>query len=217
MLLLLASILWLPQSVRATIWDTTVVPPTHKLPLISIRSTRLFTHISKWFSLAIPQNWAIQDKSNDFAMMISADDPTSHATLFARTQLDDPLVTPATMERTLRLNLGLHFLHQPNIKNLVRDRAVPQSDGSVRIIFTYDVIDHGKAVSMRGESYLQVHDQIFVSTLAFGAPADQFDQLHPDFLALQNSFKVYPEVVDPNQLIIDSVVPYQHQIGRAHV
>lgn len=176
-------------------------------------TTQHYEHPSGWFSMEAPVGWKVKDISNDFAMMVTIDEPSNRATLFVRTQQFDENVSPTYMGRALRLILGLHFLGAPNIKNLVRKSTVAQPDGSVTMAFTFDSINNGKTVPMRGEGYLRLYKQVFASTLVFAVPADQFDRLQSNFLTLLSRFAIHPEAVDPDRLVIDAIVPFRHANG----
>src|SRR2546428_718830 len=102
---------------------------------------RLYEHKSGWFSLSIPENWKVEDKSSESEAIVSLYDPTQNAVVVVR------VYSPAGGHTQAELGDLLKTFVTERMSSFEGYNAGDlrtQKDGSIGLAFKYNQVLEGK-------------------------------------------------------------------------
>lgn len=127
-----------------------------------------YRHSSGWFSMSVPENWNITDKSNDDEYIISILDPSENAAFIGRIWSSTTKLSDDDLEYILTTFLNDNLSDFDNFKL----GSPVKTNGKVSINFTYDSVMDKKIYPMIGESFIEQNGQV-VGLTNFILPKDQ--------------------------------------------
>ena len=153
---------------------------------IMFGAPRLYEHKSGWFSLSIPENWKVEDKSSESEAIVSLYDPTQNAIVVVRVYSPARGHTQAELGDLLKtfVNERMSSFDGYNAGDLRT-----QKDGSIGLAFKYNQVLEGKNFPMFGDAFIEQHNGL-VGILALVMPKDQYDAKQKEAYELLNSFRV---------------------------
>ena len=131
-----------------------------------------YTHPTKWFSIKVPDNWKVGDLSKDDEVIVNMDDPTENGSAVVRVWNQQKQMTQNELGEFLKtfLEMMIPVSEFPNFK---MNKAEPQTNGSVKIGFTYDAIIEKVSYPMICDAFiLQKGNR--AALLVFILPAEQY-------------------------------------------
>lgn len=161
-------------------------PPSKQETLdIVFGAFKTYRHPSGWFSMSVPENWTITEKSVEDEYIISIMDPTENAAFVGRVWSSQDTMTADVLEDILTV-----FLNDSlgDFKNFTLGDPI-QKSGKVGITFKYDSVVDGKSYPMIGESFIEQNGRIFGLT-NFILPKDQYDKKKDAVNKMINSIKI---------------------------
>ena len=149
---------------------------------VKVGDLKTFEYKGGLFTIDAPTAWTEEDKSSKGEALVTWTDESRNAQVVV-----DVFKKPST-DLTEFLNKFLTDTYK-QATNFKAEKAVPQSDGSVLVVFSYDVTVQGLDVTLTGNSFIQAHGDK-ASILSTLVPSDQFKTLEPDTNKIINSYKV---------------------------
>ena len=162
-----------------------LVPPTTKTKEIVINNLETYTYKNSLFSIDIPPEWTLNDKSDSDQTIVFWQDSTKNA-LF---QINI-FVTNGTKTKQEKTEILERFVNKfaAGKTNYTMEDPVVLSDGTVRIIWSNDYSVNGKNVKFTGNSFIQQYGEK-ISIYSFFVPDEQFDKLLPSINKILKSYK----------------------------
>jgi len=158
---------------------------------IEVGKLTTYTHPSGIFSIDVPENWSVEETRSENVVTVTFTDPSfKSAVIVALFQASSPI---ENMETALQQSIQSGFSDKPDLQIGVPEQ---QSDGSVRVTFTYATTFQGRTIVMLGNSFMQ-QDGNIVSINWNLVPQSQFEQLQGTLDAISDSYQVYPSVPFP--------------------
>lgn len=146
-----------------------------------------YRHSSGWFSMSVPENWTISEKSVEGEYIISITDPTENAAFVGRVWSSPDNMTEDELETILTTFLNDSLSDFLNFK-----LGIPtQIDGKAKINFKYDSVIEAKTYPMIGESFIEQNGGI-VGLTNFILPKDQSVKKRDLINKMINSIKINP-------------------------
>ncbi|CAN5685916.1 hypothetical protein BH20ACI4_BH20ACI4_17110 [soil metagenome] len=146
-----------------------------------------YRHSSGWFSMSVPENWTISEKSVEGEYIISVTDPTENAAFVGRVWSSPDNMTEDELETVLTMFLNESLSDFLNFK-----LGIPtQIDGKVGINFKYDSVIEAKTYPMIGESFIEQNGRI-IGLTNFILPKDQSVKKRDLINKMINSIKINP-------------------------
>ena len=149
-------------------------------------ASRLYEHKSGWFSLSIPENWKVEDKSSESEVIVSLYDPTQNAVVVVRVYSPTKGHTQAELGEVLRTFVNERM---SSFDGYSAGDLRTQKDGSIGLAFKYNQPIEGKNYPMFGDAFIEQHNGL-VGILALVMPKDQYDSKQKEAYELLNSFRV---------------------------
>jgi|GEM_PF-4662281 len=153
---------------------------------IVFTAPRPFNHKSGWFSLAIPGNWSVTDKSDESEMVVSLADPTENGILVVRVYRSGKQYSEAELGALLKTFLNERL---GSFDGFSMGEPTSQNDGSVGLFFKYDSVVEGLTYKMNGNAFIEQQNGL-LAVLTLILPQDQYEQKKKAALELVNSFKL---------------------------
>ena len=131
-----------------------------------------YTHPTKWFSINVPDNWRVGDLSKDDEVIVNLDDPTENGSAVVRVWNEHKQMTQNELGEFLKTFLE-RMIPVTEFPNFKMNKAEPQTNGSIKIGFTYDAI-------IEKENYPMICDAFILQKgnraafLVFILPAEQY-------------------------------------------
>lgn len=167
---------------------TTTPPPAKQETLeIVFGAFKNYKHPSGWFTMSVPENWKITEKSNDGEYIISILDPTENAAFVGRVWSSSTKLIEDDLEFILTTFLNDNLSDFDNFKLGIPTRT----NGKVSINFTYDSVMDKKTYPMIGESFIEQNGQV-VGLTNFIIPKDQSVRKKALVNRMINSIKINP-------------------------
>lgn len=173
------------QTKPPTQTETTTTPETQEVVFGAFKS---YTHSSGWFSMSVPGNWTINDKSVENELIISLADPTGNAVFIVRVWLRQSRMTEDEMTSLLRKFLTDRM---SDFQNFSMGDPKTQKDGSIGMYFKYDAVVNMKAYPMYGDTFIEQKGRM-VGLSSFIMPKDQYDKKKDDTYKMINSVRINP-------------------------
>ncbi|NJP06740.1 MAG: hypothetical protein HC837_14535 [Chloroflexaceae bacterium] len=168
------------------------VPPTPDIDDIDISVFRTYTYPTGLFSISVPTNWTDRDESSDQVVLVGFVSPI-YVSAMAVAVLDARRsVSSEELAVILQQSVQSGF---SSLDNLTVGDPQIQSDGSVRITFTYTTDVEGVQVTLQGTGYAR-QDGTLVTTIWIVVPQSQAERLQSGIDTIINSYQIDPALWD---------------------
>jgi len=163
-----------------------------------------YTYDTGIFSVDIPSAWDVQDRSTDTEVLVRFTDATGNGVVLVNIiEMPEPQ-GEEQLTNLLNTYLDNTYSVQPEYS---RDDAIPQPDGSVLVVWGYDVDFRGEPVRLLGNTFIEQRDNL-VSLMTIALPDEQFDTLREDINTVLNSYYIDTSVpVTP--VALDGLLPVE--------
>jgi hypothetical protein len=148
--------------------------------------SRNYNHKSGWFSLSIPSNWNVTDKSAEGEVIVSVLDPSENGVLVIRVYQPSRGYTQAALGDLLK-----SFLNERmgSFDDFSTGELKSQRDGSLGLYFKYNSVVEGVTYKMYGDAFIEQHNGL-VGVLTLIMPQDQYEVKQKAAYEIVNSFRV---------------------------
>jgi hypothetical protein len=154
---------------------------------IDMDSPQTYTYKTGIFSIDIPESWASEDRSSPTEVLVRFTDETENGVVLVDLLESQETQTEEQLSKLLTDYLDREYTKQ---KNYSHDDPKPQSDGSVIVVWGYDVeTTNGETARLLGNTFIEQRDNI-VSVLTLALPSEQFDKLRSSVDDVLNSYKI---------------------------
>jgi hypothetical protein len=175
--LLLISAGWVPAAHLAQ------DPPTQE---IIFGTPKIYNHKSGWFTLSVPGNWNIEDKSAEGEVVVSIGDPSENAIVVVRVY---PPPQPRTQEQLGEVLKSFLSSRMGSFDGFVMGELKSQRDGSLGLYFKYNSVVDKVSYKMYGDAFIEQHNGL-VGFIALIMPQNQYDTKKNSAYEMVNSFRV---------------------------
>jgi hypothetical protein len=151
-----------------------------------------FSHSTGIFRIQYPQNWEIEEQSSGTDITTRFHSPEGNG-LFSVTVVEVPNAEQLGSEQLGNLLRDTLTTMSGDAENLSLGDPQPQSDGSVRITATQDVVQEGFTGTMLVNSFVQANGD-YISILIFSLPQEQFETHTATIDQVLGSYTVYPDM-----------------------
>jgi hypothetical protein len=148
--------------------------------------SQTYSHKSGWFSLSVPSNWKVTDKSSEGEVVVSMADPTENGIVVVRIYRPGRVYTQAELGEILK---GFIKERMGTFDGFTLGELKSQRDGSSGLYFKYDSEIEGVKYKMFGDTFIEQHNGL-VGILTLIMPQDQYDAKQKAAYQLMNSFRV---------------------------
>jgi len=147
---------------------------------------RTYNHKSGWFSLSMPGNWNVTDKSADGEVIVSIADPTENGILVIRVYKPSKGYTQAELGELLK-----SFLNERmgSFDGFTMGELKSQRDGSLGLYFKYNSVVDGVTYKMYGDTFIEQHNGL-IGVAALIMPQEQYEAKQKAAYEMVNSFRV---------------------------
>jgi len=154
---------------------------------IDMENLKTYSYKTSIFAIDVPDSWSADDRSSATEVLVRFTDKTENGVVLVDLFENKEQQTQEQLTKLLNDYLDQTYTKQ---KKFSRDDPKPQSDGSVLVVWGYDVdLSTGKTVRLLGNSFVEQHDNL-ISVLTWAVPEEQFDSLRTQIHALINSYKI---------------------------
>lgn len=175
-----------------------------------------FTHPSGIFTIMAPENWSVQDGSNDDASVIYFLDPGKNAAIIARAMVVHDSPDADAVGQMLQTYVEDQF---GGLKKYNAEAPKKMKNGDMGMGFSFDATSGGKTYTMYGDAYGFLNDPI-ASTLVFIAPKDQYEDIRDQAYEVLNSYNANPDALQANaggEDIIGELSLYEDKKGAFEI
>jgi hypothetical protein len=171
--------------------ELVVQPP--ELARVQVDELAPYTYPGGLFALDVPDGWLRIGSSNEQQVSMTFADATRNGgALVVVRKVARPLTDPGDyLQRVLTTTAS-----QIGARNLTLGEPLVQSDGSVRLAFTYGVPVQGQTATIEGRSLLR-QDDTYVSFVAVVVPQRQYARLADAVEAILSSYQIDASVALP--------------------
>lgn len=162
-------------------------PTTEETLEVVFGTFKNYKHSSGWFSMNVPENWTISEKSVEGEYIISVTDPTENAAYVVRVWSSQEQMSDVELEDLLKLFLNDSLSSFLNFK--LGNAA--QKNGRVAINFTYDSEINEKSYPMVGDSFIAQNGSI-VGVWNLLMPKEQYNKKKNVVNKMLDSIKITP-------------------------
>jgi serine/threonine-protein kinase len=149
-------------------------------------SVRTYDHKSGWFSLTIPGNWTVSDKSGEGEVIVSIIDPTENGVIVVRVYQPSRGYTQAALGDLLK---GFLNERMGSFDGFSMGEAKSQRDGSLGLYFKYNSVVEGVTYKMYGDAFIEQHNGL-IGVLTMIMPQEQYEAKQKSAYEVVNSFRV---------------------------
>lgn len=149
-------------------------------------SPQTYNHKSGWFSLNIPANWKVTDKSDESEVIVSIADPTENGIVVVRVYQPSRGYAQSELGGVLKSFLSERLA---TFDGFTMGELKSQRDGSTGLYFKYNSIVEGVSHKMFGDAFIEQHNGL-VGVLALIMPQEQYETKQKAAYAMVNSFRV---------------------------
>lgn len=151
-----------------------------------------YTYDTGLFSIDIPAAWSVEDKSTAGEVLVRWTDSAQNGVILVNLFQETQQQTEDELTALLQNYLENTYQNQPNFS---LEDPQPQSDGSVLIVWSYDVeLSNGATTKLLGNTFIEQRDDK-ISLLTTAVPDEQFDALEGSIDAILNSYTIDTSVV----------------------
>jgi serine/threonine-protein kinase len=147
---------------------------------------RTYDHKSGWFSLTIPGNWKVTDKSGEGEVIVSIIDPTENGVIVVRVYQPSRGYTQAELGDLLK---GFLNERMGSFDGFSMGEAKSQRDGSLGLYFKYNSVVEGVTYKMNGDAFIEQHNGL-IGVLTLIMPQEQYETKQKAAYEIMNSFRV---------------------------
>lgn len=148
--------------------------------------SRNYDHKSGWFSIAVPGNWNVTDKSLEGEVIVSIADPTENGIVVVRVNQSVKGYTPSELGEMLKAFLNERMA---GFDGFTMGELKSQRNGSLGLYFNYNSLVEGTKYKMHGDAFIEQHNgRIGMVTLLM--PQDQYEATQKSAYELMNSFRL---------------------------
>jgi hypothetical protein len=154
---------------------------------IDMSNLQTYSYETGIFSIDIPESWSSEDKSSTTEVLVRFSDEHNNGVV-----LVDLFENPEQQSEEQLTKILNDYLDQTYSKQteFSRDDPKPQSDGSVLVVWGYDVeVTGGKITRLLGNSFIEQRDNL-ISVLTLALPSEQFDTLSSAIDEVLNSYTI---------------------------
>lgn len=148
-----------------------------------------YTHPNGWFSVSLPGNWDVSNKSQGNEAMISVMDPTHNAVLIVRAWTGESQKSQDDLTKMLHDFLNRAMSTFPKF---TMGEPKIQKDGSVGLYFKFEQELEGKLFPMYGDSFIEQHGKLVGLTFLV-MPKEQYDRKQDSAYKVVNSLRLNPQ------------------------
>jgi hypothetical protein len=159
---------------------------SQKTQEIVFGATQTYRHKSGWFSLELPSNWIVTDKSIEGEVIVSIIDPTENGVMVVRVYQPSRGHTRAELGELLKTFLSDRM---GTFDGFTTGELKSQTDGSQGLYFKYNSVVEGNTYKMYGDAFVEEHNGL-VGLITLIMPQDQYDAKQKAAYAMVNSFRV---------------------------
>ena len=171
------------------------VPTSEQVVPIAVADLRHYTHSSGLFSLNVPQQWVMSERTSAGELISQFTDPSANAVIVSNVLTMTEQLAPEALAATLQRELGTAYGSQPGF---VQQPASQQADQGQLIIWQYQSREPGLAARMmQGRSVIRQYGQ-HVALLTIVVPDDQALRLQPVIAAVLGSYRFGGQPVPPS-------------------
>jgi PsbP-like protein len=156
---------------------------TRKIDMTDLQTYSYKTGI---FSIDAPSSWTPDDRSSATEVLVRFTDVSENGVLLVDLFEEPKNQTEEQLTKLLNDYLDRTYTKQPKFS---RDEPKAQSDGSVLVVWGYDVDLNGKTIRLLGNSFVEQRDNL-ISVLTIALPDEQFDGLREPINSILNSYKI---------------------------
>jgi hypothetical protein len=146
---------------------------------------KAFDHKSGWFTISLPENWAINEAGNADEAIVAVSDPTKNAALILRASPSKALSQPemgAAVKKYVQDTMG-------TVPNFTIGDPTGVEDGSVGVVFHFTQSTNNQTFKMYGLAVMKQNNGI-QGLLLFVIPQDQYDAKSSSTYAVIGSFNI---------------------------
>ena len=177
-----------PSPTPASVSPSPSSPSDIKLKRVNIGSLVSYSYRNGLFSMDVPNNWTVTDKTNASRVFVQWEDSTRNGGIFVRMTREDNNMTLEQLGNQLHEFLDSAYKSKPDFQ---QGLPVAQPDNTSKVEWSFTAsADNGYKAPLQGDSYiLQVGNKVAIVT--FVAPQGQFNDLDPTFVnQIFKSYKV---------------------------
>lgn len=145
-----------------------------------------YTHKSGWFSMSVPSNWKVTDKSDALEVILSIADPTENGIMVIRVYQPGKEYSRTELEALVK---GFLNERMGSFEGFSMGETKSQNDGSLGIYFKYDSKVENVTYKMNGDTFVEQHNGL-VSVLTLIMPQDQYEAKQKAAYEMVNSFRL---------------------------
>ena len=176
-ILLLISAGWVPAA---------YLPQDPATQEIIFGTPKPYNHKSGWFTLSVPANWNIEDKSAEGEAVVSIADPTENAIVVIRVYTPPQ---PRTQEQRGEILKSFLTARLGNFDGFAMGELKSQRDGSLGLYFKYNSVIDKISYNMYGDAFIEQHNGL-VGFIALIMPQNQYETKKNSAYEMVNSFRV---------------------------
>jgi hypothetical protein len=154
---------------------------------IDMTNLQTYSYKTGIFSIDVPESWSSDDQSSATEVLVRFSDEKNNGVVLV--DLFEMAEEQSEEQLTKILNdyLDQTYTKQPEFS---RDDPATQSDGSVLVVWGYDVeVTGGKTTRLLGNSFIEQRGNL-ISVLTLALPSEQFDALTEPINDVLNSYKI---------------------------
>jgi len=145
-----------------------------------------YNHKSGWFTLSVPGNWKIEDKSAEGEAVVSIADLTENAIVVIRVYTPPQ---PRTQEQLGEILKSFLTARLGNFDGFAMGELKSQRDGSLGLYFKYNSVIDKISYNMYGDAFIEQHNGL-VGFIALIMPQGQYEKKKNSAYEMVNSFRV---------------------------
>lgn len=175
-------------SASATLSAQQTSPP-EKTRDIVFGEFKPYTHATRWFSMIVPANWTVKEKTVDSEVIVSLIDPTENGVFVIRVWKSETRMTEKQKADAVKLFLDETMSKFPKFS---KTEPKAQGDGVVTASFVYDSVVQNKTFPMSG--YTSIVDKgNLAGFINLILPTDQHAQKIESARKMISSFRLDPD------------------------
>ena len=157
-----------------------------KSQIVVFGTPKAFVSADKSFSVLIPDNWKVEEKSTPGESIVQAGDPTGNSILVIHVLPSTTVLGEAGLPKLLTL-----FLDQTTstFKDFSKGEPIKQGDGSFAVYFKFNEMSGADKIAVTGDAFAQ-EEKGKVALIFFAIPSEQYDDKKAAAYDMINSFKI---------------------------
>jgi hypothetical protein len=154
---------------------------------IDMSNPSTYTYKTEIFSIDVPKSWSADDRSSPTEVLVRFTDETENGVVLVDLFENQEQQSQEQLTKTLTDYLDREYSKQENYSH---DDPKPQSDGSVLVVWGYDVANpNGEPIRLLGNSFIEQREKL-ISVLTLALPSEQFHTLSSAVNDVLNSYTI---------------------------